>query len=62
MSADTTQEYFSDGLSEDLITDLCKLSGMFVSARHSTFAYKGKAMTVERIGRELGVRAVCSRR
>ena len=41
MSADPEQEYFSDGISEDIITDLSKASGLFVIARHSTFKYKG---------------------
>jgi adenylate cyclase len=58
MSGDAEQEYFSDGLTEDLITDLSRLSGLFVIARHSTFAYKGKAVKVQELSRELGVRYV----
>ena len=58
MSGDAEQEYFSDGLSEDLITDLSKVSGLFVIARNSSFAYKGKSVKVQDIGRDLGVRFV----
>jgi TolB-like protein/class 3 adenylate cyclase len=55
MSGDPEQEYFSDGISEDIITDLSKLSELRVIARNSTFAYKGKPVDVKQIGRELGV-------
>jgi len=58
LNADPTQDYFSDGLTEDLITDLAKLSGLFVIARHSVFLYKGKTVRVEEVGRELGVQYV----
>jgi TolB-like protein/class 3 adenylate cyclase/tetratricopeptide (TPR) repeat protein len=58
MSGDPEQEYFADGMTEDLITDLSKVSGLFVIARNSSFTYKGKAVDVKRIGRELGVRHV----
>jgi adenylate cyclase len=58
MSGDPEQEYFSDGITEDLITDLYKISGLFVIARHSVFTYKGKAVRVDQVGRELGVRYV----
>jgi adenylate cyclase len=58
MSGDAEQEYFSDGMTEDLITDLSKVSGLFVIARNSSFTYKGKAAKVQDIGRELGVRFV----
>ena len=58
MSGDAEQEYFSDGMTEDLITDLSKVSALFVIARNSSFAYKGKAVKVQEIGRELGVRFV----
>jgi adenylate cyclase len=58
MSGDQAQDYFSDGISEDLITDLSKLSGLLVISRHSSFTYKGKAVKVEDVGRELGVRYV----
>jgi TolB-like protein/class 3 adenylate cyclase len=52
------QEYFSDGITEDLITDLSKISGLFVIARNSVFTYKGKAVKVEKVGQELGVKYV----
>src|SRR5712692_1224471 len=58
MSSDPEQEYFSDGITEDLITDLSKVSGLFVISRNSVFTYKGKAMKVEQVGRGLGVRYV----
>ncbi len=56
MSSDPEQEYFSDGVSEDIITDLSKISGLFVIARNSAFTYKGKAVNVSEVCRELGVR------
>src|SRR6266581_129379 len=56
MSGDPEQEYFSDGMTEDLITDLSKLSGVFVIARNSVFTYKGKAVEVGEVSRRLGVR------
>jgi adenylate cyclase len=56
MSGDPEQEYFSDGISEDIITDLSKLSELSVIARNSSFAYKGKSVDVKQVGRELGVR------
>jgi hypothetical protein len=58
MSGDREQEYFSDGISEDIITDLSKLSELYVIARNSTFTYKGKPVDVKQVGRELGVRYV----
>ena len=58
MSGDPEQDYFSDGISEDLITDLSKVSALFVIARNSSFTYKGKTVKVQEIGRELGVRFV----
>jgi TolB-like protein/class 3 adenylate cyclase len=58
MSGDPTQEYFSDGITEDLITDLSQISGLFVIARNSTFAYKGKAINTRQVAEELGVRYV----
>jgi adenylate cyclase len=58
LSSDPEQEYFSDGMTEDLITDLSKLSGLFVSSRYSVFTYKGKAVKVQEVSRELGVRYV----
>ena len=58
MSGDSEQEYFSDGMTEDLITDLSKISALFVIARNSSFAYKGRLVKVQEIGRDLGVRFV----
>ena len=58
MSGDTEQEYFADGITEDLITDLSKISGLFVIARNSSFVYKGRSVKVQEIGRDLGVRFV----
>src|SRR5216684_7252613 len=55
MSRDREQEYFSDGITDDLITALSRLPDLFVIARTSTFTYKGKAAKVQDIGRELGV-------
>lgn len=56
VSNDPEQESFADGLTEDLITDLSRISGLFVIARNSAFAYKGKAMDVRGIAQDLGVR------
>ena len=58
MSGDPEQEYFSDGITEDIITDLSKNAGLFVIARNSSFLYKGKTTRVEDVARELGVRHV----
>ena len=58
MSDDAQQEYFVDGMTEDLITDLSKLSGLFVVARNSVFTYKGKPVKVQQVAEELGVRYV----
>ena len=58
MSGDAEQEYFSDGISEDLITELSKISGLFVLARNSTFVYKGKPLDVRELSRRLNVRYV----
>src|SRR5205823_5286605 len=58
MSSDPEQEYFADGISEDIITGLSKLRWFFVIARNSSFTYKGTAVDVKRISRELGVRYV----
>jgi TolB-like protein len=55
MSSDQEQEFFADGLSEDLITDLSKVPGLFVIARHSSFVYKGRNLDIRRAARELGV-------
>jgi adenylate cyclase len=55
MSGDPEQEYFSDGITEDIITDLSKISGLRVIARHTAFTYKNKSIKVQQIGKELGV-------
>ena len=55
MNGDPEQEYFSDGITEDLITDLSKVSGLFVIARNTVFTYKGKPVQVQQVGKELGV-------
>src|SRR5262249_27432784 len=58
MSGDPEQEYFVDGITEDVITALSRIPSLFVIARNSSFAYKGKAIDIRQIGRELGVRYV----
>jgi len=58
MSGDPEQEYFSDGISEDIITDLSKIAGLTVIARNSSFTYKGRPVDVRTVGRELGVGSV----
>jgi len=58
MSADKDQEYFADGITEDIITALSKVSGLFVIARNSTFIYKGKAVKVREVAEGLGVRYI----
>jgi adenylate cyclase len=58
MSGDSDQEYFADGMVEDIITGLSRIKWLFVIARNSTFVYKGKAIDVKKVGRELGVRYV----
>src|SRR5262245_13917190 len=58
MSDDHAQEYFSDGISEDLTTALSRFEWLFVIARNSAFTYKGKAVDVKMVGRELGVRYI----
>jgi len=58
MSGDAEQEYFADGMTEDLITDLAKVSGLLVIARNSTFAYKGQSPDVREVARQLNVRYV----
>ena len=55
MSGDPEQEYFADGISEDIITSLSKLSQLMVIARNSSFTYKGRAVRVQQVGKELGV-------
>jgi adenylate cyclase len=58
MSGDPEQEYFSDGISEDVITDLSKIAGLMVISRNSSFTYKGRSVDVRAVGRDLGVRSV----
>src|SRR6202040_1861285 len=58
LSNDPDQEYFADGVTDDLTTDLSRISGSFVIARTTAFTYKGKPVDVKQIGRELGVRYV----
>jgi adenylate cyclase len=58
LARDPDQEYFSDGLTEDLITDLSQLSGLFVTARHAVFPYKGRPATPQQVGKDLSVRYV----
>jgi TolB-like protein/class 3 adenylate cyclase len=58
MSANPEQQYFSDGITNDLITDLSQFGGLFVIASNSAFAYRGKAVDVRQVSRELGVRYV----
>ena len=58
MSGDPEQEYFADGMVEEIITALSRIRWLFVIARNSTFTYKGQAIDVKRVGRELGVRYV----
>jgi len=58
LSGDPEQEYFADGMVEEIITTLSRIHWLFVIARNSTFAYKGQNVDVKRVGRELGVRYV----
>ena len=58
MSGDAEQDYFADGMVEDIITGLSRIKWLFVIARNSSFVYKGKAVDVKQVGRELGVRYV----
>jgi TolB-like protein/tetratricopeptide (TPR) repeat protein len=58
MSGEAGQETFTDGMTDDLITDLSKVSGLFVIARNSTFAYRGKPVKISQVAEELGVRYV----
>jgi adenylate cyclase len=58
MSGDPEQDYFADGMVEDIITELSRFKSLFVIARNSSFTYKGKAVDIKRVGRELGVRYV----
>ena len=56
MSSDPDQEFFSDGIASDLITELSRTRWLFVIARNSSFSYKGRAIDIRQIARELGVR------
>jgi adenylate cyclase len=58
MSGDPEQEYFSDGIADDIITELSRISSFFVIARNSSFAYKGRSVDVRQVARELGVRYI----
>src|SRR5262245_23778906 len=58
MSNDPSQDYFSDGITEDITTDLSKIASLFVVSRNSAFTYKGKAVKVQDVSREMGVRYV----
>jgi adenylate cyclase len=58
MSGDPEQEYFSDGITEDIITDLSKVSGLFVIGRNTSFTYKGKSVQLQQVASELGVRFI----
>ena len=58
MSGDPEQEYFTDGVTEDIITELSRFHSLFVIARNSSFSYKGKSPDIRQVGRELGVRYV----
>lgn len=58
MSGDPEQEYFADGITEDIITDLSKISGLFVIGRNSVFVYKGRAVKLQEAAQELGVRYI----
>ena len=58
MSADPEQEFFANGIAEDVITALSRYPSLFVIARNSSFTYKGRAVDVKQVGRELGVRYV----
>ncbi|MEO8142096.1 MAG: tetratricopeptide repeat protein, partial [Sphingomicrobium sp.] len=58
MSDDPGQEFFSDGITEDIITDLSKVSGLFVVGRNTSFTYKGKAVQLQQVAAELGVKCV----
>ena len=58
MSGDPEQEYFADGIAEDLMTDLSKISGLFVISRNSAFTYKGRTVKTRKVAEELGVRYI----
>jgi adenylate cyclase len=58
MSGDPEQEYFSDGITEDIITDLSKVSGLFVIGRNTSFTYKGKSVQLQEVAAQLGVKFI----
>ena len=58
MSGDADQEFFADGLTEDILTELSRFRDLFVISRNSSFKYKGKAVNVQQVARELGVQYV----
>jgi adenylate cyclase len=58
LSGDPEQEYFSDGMAEDIITDISKISGVFVTARSSSFAFKGQSIDVKEVAAKLGVKHI----
>ena len=58
MSGDPEQEFFADGMAEDIVTALSRMHWLFVIARNSSFTYKGKSVDIKQVGRELGVRYV----
>ena len=58
MSGEADQEYFADGITDDIITELSRFSELFVIARNSSFTYKSKTVDEKQVGRELGVRYV----
>jgi len=58
LSGEPSQDYFADGITEDLTTDLSRIAGSFVISRNTAFTFKGKAVDIREIGRELGVRYV----
>src|SRR5262249_56650971 len=58
MSDEPEQEYFADGMVEEIITALSRFRSLFVIARNSSFTYKGRAVDIKQVGRELGVRYV----
>jgi len=62
MSGDVEQEYFSDGITDDIITDLSNISGLFVVARNTAFTYKGRPVKVQQVGQELGVAFILERK
>jgi adenylate cyclase len=61
MSGDPEQEYFADGMVEEIITALSRIRWLFVIARNSSFVYKGRVVDVKQVGRELGVRYILRR-